>query len=187
MGVYYACIIIQISQSRCYVAAVFSANNSAMKVCFIKHKYMKGNLPGVSSYKCLCHIMQLCYHNLILDKNTPNVVKELFFYKISHSVFCLLFSIISYAIFLWTCFIFHMFIYEFLFFTLNVSLQFKQSKTEYLQQNFPRSLCISKLSSIHTRLNRWWECLTQVWETVFFRIVEKIIQGWQSPNKLLTM
>jgi hypothetical protein len=175
MGVSYTCIIIQISQSGCYVA-VFLANNSAMKVCFIKLKYMKGNLLGVSSYNCLCHIMLLCYYNLILDETTLNMVKELFFYKISRSVFCLLFSIISYAnFFLWTCFIFRMFIYEFLFFTLNVSFQFKQSKTEYLQQNFPRSLCVARIPSIHTRLNRRWECLTQVWETVFFRIVEKII------------
>ena len=96
MGVSYACIIIQISQSGCYVA-VFLANNSAMKVCFIKLKYMKGNLLGVSSYNCLCHIMLLCYYNLILDETTLNMVKELFFYKISRSVFCLLFSIISYA------------------------------------------------------------------------------------------
>jgi len=59
----------------CYVAAVFSANNSVMKV---KHKYMKSNVQGVSSYNFFCHIMLLCYRNLILDKNTPNVVKELF-------------------------------------------------------------------------------------------------------------
>jgi hypothetical protein len=78
MVVYYVCFIIKSSQSRRYVAAVFSANNSAMKGSFIKHKYMKGNLPGVSSYNCFCHIMLMCCHNLILDKNTPNVVKELF-------------------------------------------------------------------------------------------------------------
>lgn len=45
-----------------------------------------------------------------------------------------------------------MFIFEYMFFTLSVSFQFKQSKTEYLQQNYPRSLCVAKLSSIHTRL-----------------------------------
>jgi len=45
MVIYYAYIIIQSSHS--YVAAVFSTNNSVMKG---KHKYMKSNVQGVSSY-----------------------------------------------------------------------------------------------------------------------------------------
>jgi len=44
-----------------------------------KHKYMKSNVKGVSSYNFFHHIMLLRYRNLILDKNTLNVVKELFF------------------------------------------------------------------------------------------------------------
>jgi len=41
-----------------------------------KHKCMKSNLKGVSSYNFLRRIMLLSYCNLILDKKTLNVVKE---------------------------------------------------------------------------------------------------------------
>jgi len=59
-----------------------------IKMCYVHNQwyniscatlYMKSSLQGVSSCNFFRHIMLLYYHNLTLDKNTPNMVKELFF------------------------------------------------------------------------------------------------------------